>query len=311
MADQSRQATFDSSGADSREGAVQQAKEIQEDGGESPSGTVNTSRRAGSPGASNVSRHLSEELESWCAERREQGENFGYGHLFAETRSDLDGVQYGLGWETRIERSAPEDEATTHDKAGFGAVKSSDGLETIVSWKLGLLSTPYHPQLRDVPVDNLRVFVADAAREYLREEGYPVKAVLGKLGNLPEHYPTEDDLAVRREGIRLRRKGGAQGILNHQETAIEQTVRSEFGFTSKYGSSVPDPDVRYADFDLVELKEHLEETREWLTASKERLSELREVRQETRSEWVNRAREQHFPGLAENGSNGGSENDSS
>ena len=295
----SKQTTFGSGEGNDQDRTAEGPRGEQRAGGKRSSVNGATSSSSTTDAKSNVSRHGSEEIETWVAEQKARGENFGYGHLFAERRSDLNGVRYRLGWEARIARPAPQSEATSSASAGFKTSESSSGFDTLVNWKLSQLATPYHPQLRDVPVTDLRVFVADVAYERLCDQGHPVEAVLERLRELPEHRPSEADLEARREELRLKRKGGIQGTLNSRKNAIEQTVRARFGFTSRYGHTVPDPDVRFADLSLPALKHRLEATREWLDRASERLAELRDQRRAERAEWIAQTKAQRFPELSD------------
>ncbi|WP_114579613.1 hypothetical protein [Saliphagus sp. LR7] len=231
----------------------------------------------------------SETIDQWVTEREDANEPYGYFHLYVAAQSDLSGVQRALCWETRIEH-ATDDAGEPSPRFGTGGIRAVNARERLLEWKLELVAVPFHSELRTIPAENLRVFVADPAREYLAEKGVEIESTVEQVNTIDEHTPTEEQLARRREDARMQRLTGVSGPLDGRIRAIEDTLRARFKFTSRYGSDVPDPDPAYAEKPLDTLEEMLERARRDHVEAESGCDELRDEISSAEAQWIEETR---------------------
>jgi hypothetical protein len=154
---------------------------------------------------------------------------------------------------------------------------------------------PVHPELRDVPAEQLRVFVADPARKVLREQGVEIDPVVKKLNQADEHFPSKEQIERHREYIDANEATTAvSGRLEQRVRAIENTIRARLGFAGRYGGDVPDPDSEYQHLGIGELEERLQDTREEIERTEQREDELGRQIDEDRSQWQKDAHSELF-----------------
>ncbi|MFC4989143.1 hypothetical protein [Saliphagus infecundisoli] len=231
----------------------------------------------------------SETIDQWVTEREDANEPYGYFHLYVAAQSDLSGVQRALCWETRIEH-ATDDAGEPSPRFGTGGIRAVNARDRFLEWKLGLLAVPLHPELRTIPAENLRVFVADTAREYLAEESIEIGGAVEQVNTIDEHTPTEEQLARRREYAMMQRLTGVSGPLDGRIRAIEDTLRARFEFTSRYGYDVPDPDPVYAEKSLDTLEAMLERARCDHAEAESQCEELRDQIRSAEAQWIEETR---------------------
>jgi hypothetical protein len=245
--------------------------------------------------SSDITKFGNPAVESWVAECKDREEDYGYFHLFVIAKSDLTGVERHLQYEN--ERRVGNDE-TTHQyssRLGRGGIRASETRDRLIDWKLGELATPYHPDLRTIVAENLRIFVADAARELLHDQNIDIDALVETLNHLDEHGPTDEQLATRQEHIEAREAvTGVSAPLKQRVWAIETTVRARFGFSRRYGGEVPDPHPDYQDLDPTALKQELESVRSELEQTEQRKDDLSEEIADDKTQWIEEMRAQLF-----------------
>ncbi|WP_114578487.1 hypothetical protein [Saliphagus sp. LR7] len=251
--------------------------------------TDRSARRSSTPEDAQIDILHSETIDQWVTEREDANESYGYFHLYVAAESDLSGVQRALCWETRIEH-ATDDAGEPSPRFGTGGSRAANARDRLLEWKLGLLAVPFHPELRTIPAENLRVFVADPAREYLAEKGVEIKSTVEQVNALDEHTPSKEQLVRRREYAKMKRLTGVSGPLEGRIRAIEDTLRARFEFTSRYGYDVPDPDPVYAETSLNTLEEMLERARRDHAEAESRCEELRDQISSAEAQWSEETR---------------------
>ena len=212
-------------------------------------------------------------------------------------KSDLTGVERQLRYEEELDLTVSENETRRQygGRWGQGRVRVDEVRDRLIDWKLEELATPYHPELRSVSAGNLRLFVADPARDLLREHDVEIDALVETLNHLDEHEPTDEQLAARREHREAYESlRGVSASLKQRVRAIEETVRARFGFSRRYGGDVPDPHPEYEGLDPTALKDELEHAREEVNRTEQRTDELgREIADEN-AQWIDEKRAELF-----------------
>jgi hypothetical protein len=232
-------------------------------------------------------------VESWVAEREEQKEDYGYFHLFVIAESDLAGIERRLHYEEERRLGVGTDEAEHQygSRWGNGGVQAAETHDRLIDWKLGELATPYHPDLRTIAAGNLRIFVADAARELLHDQNIDIDTLVETLNHLDEHEPTDEQLAMRWEyNEAYKAVVGASAPLKQRVRAIETTVRARFEFSRRYSGGIPDPHPDYQDLDPTALKRELESARNELEQTEQRKDDLNQNIAKDKTQWIEEMR---------------------
>ena len=231
------------------------------------------------------------ELAEWVAEHEANGQGYGYFHLYAVVESSLSGAEYHLKQKREIVQPSSKDSPTAPSTMfGVGSTDPEYALEQVINWKLGHLAKPFHPKTRDIPADQLRVFVAKPAREKLRNLGKDVDGIVSTLNDLSEHEPDDQHIEKAREYAEAKAATkGTDATKRVRVSAIEKTLRARLGFTSRLGHTVPNPDPDYVDQSTTELETALDEAREDLERTEQQRDELRTELKEEREEWVETA----------------------
>lgn len=239
-------------------------------------------------------------LAEWVAERQANGEGYGFFHLYVVAESSLSGPEYHLKQKRKIDQPSSGDSPTSPSSMfGIGSTDPEFALQQVINWKLGHLAKPFHPKTRDIPADRLRVFVAEPAREKLPNLGNDVDAIVSTLNDLDEHEP--DDQRIEKATEYAESKAatkGANATKRRRVSAVEKTLQSRLGFTSRLGHTVPDPAPEYEDQSTSELEAALNEAREDLEQTEQRRDDLRTELKEEREEWVETARSNLFGNLS-------------
>jgi hypothetical protein len=264
-----------------------------------PEGDASTTPGGADSGGSNseVDTLVDPAVESWIAEREDREEDYGYFHLFVVAKSDLTGVERQLRYEEELDFRVSEDDTSRQygGRWGKGGVRVAEARDRLIDWKLSELATPYHPDLRTASAGNLRIFVADPARDFLREQDVEIDALAETLNHLHEHEPTDEQLATRREYIETREAvTGGSAPLKQRVRAIETTVRARFGFSRRYSGEVPDPHPDYQNLDPTALKRELESARDELEQTEQRKDGLRQEIADDEARWVEEMHEELF-----------------
>jgi hypothetical protein len=244
-------------------------------------------------GSSDITKLGNPAVESWVAEHKDREEDYGYLHLFVIAKSDLTGVERHLQYENerRVGVGSDETKPQYGSRLGRGGMQASETRDRFIDWKLGELATPYHPELRTVAAENLRIFVADTARELLREQDIDIDALVETLNHLDEHEPTDEQLAMRREyNETYEAVVGSSAPLKQQVRAIETTVRARFGFSHRYGGGIPDPHPDYQDLNPTALKQELESARNELEQTEQRKDDLNREIAKDKTQWIEEMR---------------------
>lgn len=236
-------------------------------------------------------------IDDWVAKQVEKEQCYGYFHLYVEAESNLSGTTYHLKTHRTIDHPSPDNSLSiVHDMFGIGSAGPEQALEQLISWKLDHMAKPFHPKIRDVPADRLKVFVADPAREELRDHGIEINPVVKSLNSLDEHEPDSQQAEKVTEYIEA--KGATKGtdaIKERRVRAIERTLRARLGFTSRFGHEVPEPVPDYEDLGTADLETELHGARDDLKQTEKRRDELREVLQQDRTKWKEAIRSKLLP----------------
>jgi hypothetical protein len=276
------------------EGESQSSTDPDDQRAEDTPSSTNTTENEGQ--SSEVNKLRDSAVDDWVAEQQAQDENYGYFHLFVVAESSLTGIERHLRYEYEIDHPGPDDsQSEFHTRFGMGRTRAETVRQQLVDWKLDKLATPLHPELRDVPAGRLRVFVAEPAREVLREQGVSINPVVKALNQASEHFPSKEQIERHREYIDIKEATtGVSGRLEQRVSAIENTIRARLGFTRQCGSGIPDPDPEYQHLGIGELEEQLRDAREDVEQAEQREDELRREISEARSEWKNETRSELF-----------------
>jgi hypothetical protein len=260
---------------------------------DTPSST-NTTDNGGQ--SSEVNKLRDSAVDDWVAEQQAQDENYGYFHLFVVAESSLTGIERHLRYEYEIDHPGPDDsQSEFHTRFGMGGARAETVHQQLVDWKLDKLAMPLHPELRDVPAERLRIFVAEPAREVLRKQKVSINPVVETLNQVDEHFPSKEQIERHREYIDAKEATtGVSGRLEQRVRGVENTIRARLGFTRQYGSSIPDPDSEYQHLGIGELEEQLRDARENVEQAEQREDELRREISEARSEWKDETRSELF-----------------
>jgi hypothetical protein len=236
-------------------------------------------------------------VESWVTEREDREEDYGYFHLFVVAKSDLNGVERRLYYEEKVDLTVSEDDTPRQygGRWGKGGVRVAEARDRLIDWKLSELATPYHPDLRTVAAANLRIFVAEPARDLLREQDIDIDTLVETLNHLDEHEPTDEQLSMHREHTEAREAmSGYSAPLNQRVRAIEETVRARFDFSHRFAGGVPDPHPDYQDLDPTALKEELESARDELERTEQRKDNLHQEIADDEARWIEEMQEELF-----------------
>lgn len=246
--------------------------------------------------AAKVNKLRDSAVGDWIAEQQAQEENYGYLHLFVVAKSSLTGIERRLRYEYEIDHPGPDDtQSEFHTRFGMGGAQAEAVRQQLVDWKLSKLAMPLHPELRDVPAEQLRIFVAEPAREVLRKQEVDIDPVVETLNQADENFPSKEQIERNREYIDAKEATTVvSGRLEQRVSAIENTIRARLGFTRQYGSGIPDPDPEYQHLGIDELEEQLRDAREDVEQTEQREDELRQEISEARSEWKNETRSELF-----------------
>lgn len=277
-------------------------------GGKEPRGSAESdgrhSENAPSSGAttesdergSKVDRLQDSDVDDWIAKQETQGESYGYFHLFIVAESSLTGIDRYLRYQYEINHPGPnESQSELRTRFGTGGSRPETAHNQLINWKLSKLAIPLHPELRDVPADRLRVFVAYPAREVLREQDVEIDPVVEKLNQVDEHFPSKGQIERHRKYIEAKEATrGGSGHLKQRIHAVEKTIRASLDFSSRYGGEVPEPDSEYQHLGIGELKEELRDAREEIRRTEQREEEFGQQITEERSGWQEAMRSELF-----------------
>ena len=244
---------------------------------------------------STFTEHVDPTVESWVGERENQNENYGYFHLYVVAKSDLSGVERHLRYEETLDLTVSEDDISHQygGRWGQGRVRVDEVRDTLIDWKLEELATPYHPDLRTVSAGNLRIFVADPARDYLHD--VEIDALVETLNQVDEREPTDEQHATRREHREAYESiTGVSATLKQRVRAIEDTVRARFGFSRRYGGATPEPHPEYEGLDPTALRDELESARKEVDRTEQRKDELGQEIAEEDAQWIDEKRAELF-----------------
>ena len=259
--------------------------------------TPGSSDSASADSRSTLTEHVDSAVESWVNEREDRMENYGYFHLYVVAKSDLTGVERQLRYEEELDLTVSEGDTNRQygGRWGQGEVHVDEVRDRLIDWKLGELATPYHPELRTVSAGNLRLFVAEPARELLRDHDVEIDTVVEVLNRLDEREPTDEQLATRREHRETYESiTGVSASLKQCVRAIEETVRARFGFSARYGGTTPDPHPEYEGLDPTALKDELESARDEVNQAEQRKDELSQEIAEEEAKWIDEKRAELF-----------------
>lgn len=244
-----------------------------------------------------LTEHVDPSVKSWVNKRENQNENYGYFHLYVVAKSDLTGVERQLRYEEEIDFTVSEDDTDRQygGRWGQGGVHVEEVRDTLIDWKIEELATPYHPELRTVSAGNLRLFVAEPARELLRDHDVEIDTPIEVLNQLDEHEPTDEQLTTRREHREAYKSiTGVSATLKQRARAIEDTVRARFEFSRRYGGAAPEPHPEYDHLDPTALKDELESVREEVDRTEQRKGELGRRIAEEEAQWIDEKRSELF-----------------
>ena len=224
-------------------------------------------------------------FDEWIQERKKRGESFGFIHVYLIAQRDLSGVHKRLAYNEKIHHSDDES-GKLSNMVGHGGTTRDLALDLIIDWKLKKLANPYHESTRTIPSDNLRIFVADAALRHLSYQQDTLTNIVDSLNSLEENSGNgEIDLYERAHHLHLALHHG-RGPLESRKRAIERTIRSKLDFSNRHGVRIPDPDPKFAEYDIGELKSLLEDARENIAQAEAELDDLRSKLQDKRDAWM-------------------------
>lgn len=253
-----------------------------EDNGSSESSTV----AVGGP----TSDGLSEDAEDWLQQALESHDYAGVISVstLSEVTSTDDQTTLCMSVEIR---------GNSRMFGSLGTCDPKEALNKTVERYLKRLSYPYHTERgRAIKAENLRIMATDAATEVWSDElDLDFERLSDSLTALEQH--TDDEYVHQSKLLdslsAASRANEADSVLAMQKR-IDNTIRARLGYTKKYGSTVPEMDLKYADRTLEELAELLHKTRNWEETINDWRRHYQNQLREKRSTWV----EEHLAELA-------------
>jgi hypothetical protein len=234
-------------------------------------------------------------LDAWVAKRIAADKPYGYCHLYLISHSDLHGVEHDLRFEAKIDLGAAGATCTVATSTeSWGGVNVDAVHNWLIDWLLTELETPYHEELRPIPVNDLHMFITENAREYLADHEIDSDTLCKQLHGVPEHRPSEKYLTQHHTYTALSDwLNGDDGLYDH-ERRLEATIRARFSFLKRHGHQIPDPDPTYQNCSLDELHTCLTTVREQITQTEQHCDELSNALDTLETQWRKRIQTTYF-----------------
>jgi hypothetical protein len=249
-----------------------------------------------------------DEIEAWVSSLDD--ELYGYFELELDVKQTIAEKQYAFTSRRCCEAPNP----VLQRRYSFGGGAGS--FPSIIKWLSETLAIPYVdadkagvPVGRNVPKSNLRVFIPDAAYEFLEVSESEAEEILDRFHALEENHATERQIHIlkkQREQRQLDRR--TQSPLYTHKRAIEHTIRSRLGWSKSIGSGsntrelphktihgVPDSDERFDGWTLDELGDELTAVRKNIAMNEEYREELQEMYREQKDPTFEDLVRTHFP----------------
>lgn len=264
---------------------------------ETSTDTSDTDRSGGPPkdidGDQITTLDVSEELDEWTSACEAEELDYAYLHVQLDVYRTLTDTWWGL-------RITTQEKIIENPRNSYGGYigqrrpDPNDLVDTIISWVSSTLATPYLPldvhdlpighHLRSIPSDQIRVFIADGAVDFLTERDIPVDEVLTVLDDLEKNSPPS---AYKKQ---VREYYAAQNTVDTSRTRIrniEQAIGAVFGISTGYGGKIPSaPPVEYTSFSPNDLQDELETARETRQTAEDKRDALQEELTSQQSEWA-------------------------
>jgi hypothetical protein len=249
-----------------------------------------------------------DEIEVWVSSLDD--ELYGYFAMELQVKQTISEKQYAFTLHRCCESPNP---VMPRSLSGGGRVGQ---FSDVVTWLLNSLAIPYVdadkagvPVGRNVPKSNLRVFIPDAAYEFLEVNESKAEEILDRFHALEENHATDRQIHILkklREQRHLDRR--TQSPLYTYKKAIDHTIRSRLGWSKSIGSGsntrelphktihgVPDSDERFDGWTLDELGDELTAVRKNIAMNEEYREELQEMYREQKDPTFEDLVRTHFP----------------
>jgi hypothetical protein len=235
----------------------------------------------------------SEGLDEWTSTCEVEKLDYAYLHVQVDVYRTLTDTWWGL----RITTQEKIIENPRNSYGGYVGQRRPDPdelVDTIINWVSSTLATPFLPleihdlpighHLRSIPSDQVRVFIADDAVDFLTERGIPMDEVLTVLHDLEEHSSPSAYKELVKE------YNAAQDTVDTSRTQIrklEQAIGAVFGISTGYGGKIPSaPPVEYASLSPNDLQDELETARETRQAAENKRDSLKKELTSQQSMWA-------------------------
>jgi hypothetical protein len=237
----------------------------------------------------NLAKHTAEDaVEQWANEMADAGEHYAYAHLQVKLYQDLTGKYWGIN----LKRQKKVIDNDRNAYGGYWKGISPDGEDVVpalIGWIAETLAVPYLPpethdypfgyRIRAVPIENIRIFASDGARECFREKDIPIDDVERALEQCAEIRPPETYIQTFEKYLEAKETKDQLGTRVHR---LKREVRNRFPCLATHS---PDPVPKFEGLSETELKEELEVARKDEEAAKERRDQLREELSELQDQY--------------------------
>ena len=233
-------------------------------------------------------------VDEWTTAHEAAGEHFAYLHVHVDVYRTLTNTWWGLRITTR-EKLVDNPRNSYGGYVGCKSPDPEDLVGMIIDWVSGTLATPYLPldehdlpvghHIRAVPSNRVRVFISEAAVDFLTDRDIPVDALQDATAELEEHTPTDEY-----HGQVVEYYAARETIDNTKERIrnLETAVGAAFDVSTGYGRTPPDsPPVGFASFSPNDLQAELAASREALAAAEMRRDSLKDELTAKQDVWAN------------------------
>lgn len=250
--------------------------------------------------------------KSWVDKKEDTGQPYAFVAAKLVVQNTISSTAATIKVETK--RQTADTAYAPHSSVSFSGVSKSQTIaqfvSTLASTILGVKSYPRHEDGRHITGDDMRVFIAPPIEDLLlataddtHDAPAPktvrdwLKTVKSLPNSLPENELNPDQESILKSWAVARERAGIGATANSVDTQVkrvEQTLRSKLGFTTKFGSSVPDPHPEYEELPLAELKMKLDALKAAYQYEQQAYYRIDERLKQRRHEWINQMATNHL-----------------
>lgn len=207
---------------------------------------------------------LHHQKHEWLEECKAKEENWAYVDFDAEIEVDVytKEIKAHASINETVERPfKPEGDSFggMWGSGGIGSEKVGEELKSdILNFKRNRLESPYKKginshltfNLRDTRAENIRLFITEAGKEYLKLKGVSPDELQKEFGSMPENVATDKDI-FKSELYGM--VEGEKEKIEEELRVIDDSLRSKLKFRGEYSGITPKCADRYENTPLQEL----------------------------------------------------------